>query len=592
MEPLPAAGAAGLDSRSVRAEVAWDRERRLRSQALRRVALPEHSVVPWVGLWVIVAAAQFGALVPLLFDRTGPLGSTEVFSLVGGSFTACGLIAWRRRPDSLSGPLMVAVGLLSFVNPLLSQVHVGVSLTAAHLFADAWVVVFILLLLTFQSGGRLRSHGDRRLVVLSTIPLVVLQLVYMQFHTEDGNLLLVSENEDVADAIDKLQRITIAFVCVAVGAVLGLRWRDASGPARRALLPSIAGAACLLLFAALLVNDLVTGSRSSALLWVAAISLVSVPLAFLFGLLRSRLARAGLANLFRDLPAMRGATLQAALAHAVGDPALLLATDAPGEPASGRSVSRIAREGEAVAWLVYDESLDDDPDLMDAVRAAAGIALENEYLQTQTRERTAELVASRERLVAAGDAERRRLERNLHDGAQQRLVGLALQLRLIERRIESDPASATKLVNSASEELAHSLSELRELARGIHPAVLNHGLDAALESLAARSTVPTSVSVILPARLPEPIELAAYFVASEALANVAKYAAANRAAVRVWRSGPRAVIEISDDGDGGADPEQGSGLRGLADRVEALEGDLRVVSPLGVGTRVIAEFPC
>ncbi len=572
--------------------VAWDRERRLRAQALRRVALPEHSVVPWVGLWVIVALAQFGALVPVLFQRTGSLGSNEVFSLIGGSFAACGLIAWRRRPDSLSGPLMVAVGLLSFVNPLLSQVHVSVSLTLAHLFADAWVVIFILLLLTFQSGGRLRSRGDRRLVALSAIPLIVLQLIFMQFSAEDGNLLLVSDNADVADAIDKLQRISIALVCVAVGAMIGLRWAAATGPGRRALLPSIAGAACLLLFAALLVNDLVTGSRSSALLWIAACSLVSVPLAFLFGLLRSRLARAELAHLFRDLPAMRGPTLEAALARAVGDPGLVLVQDGRPEPAPNKSVSRITRDGEDVAWLVYDASLDDDPDLIDAVRAAAGIALENEYLQTQTRERTAELRASRERLVAAGDAERRRLERNLHDGAQQRLVGIALQLRLIERRIESDPASAAQLVNTASDELAHSLTELRELARGIHPAVLNHGLDAALESLASRSTIPTSVSVILPARLPEPIELAAYFVASEALANVAKYAEANRAGVRVWRTGTGAVIEISDDGAGGADPDAGSGLRGLADRVEALEGRLRVVSPPGEGTRVTAEFPC
>ena len=476
--------------------IAWERERRLRWQALNRVARPEHRLVPWIGLWAIVILAQFGALIPVLFERTGPLGSSEVFSLVGGSFAACGLVAWGRRPDSLSGPLMVATGLLSFVYPLFSQLDFAPAVTVGHLFADAWVVCFILLLLTFPTSGRLRAHADRRLVALSAIPLVALQLIYMQFHAEDGNLLLITSNEGIADAVDKIQRISIALACVAVGVVLAVHWRAASVPRRRALLPSVAGAICLLLFAALLVNDLVTGSRSTLLTWFAACSLVSVPLAFLFGLLRSRLARAGLANLFRDLPVMRGAALQAALARAVGDPGLVLAHRMPGgyvdpsgapvalPPEAGRALTRIARDGNAVAMLVYDGSLDDDPDLVDAVRAAAGIALENEYLQAQSRERTAELRASRERIVAAGDAERRRLERNLHDGAQQRLVGIALQLRLIERRIGTDPAAATQLVNTASDELAHSLSELRELARGIHPAVLNHGLAAALDSLA------------------------------------------------------------------------------------------------------------
>ena len=202
-----------------------------------------------------------------------------------------------------------------------------------------------------------------------------------------------------------------------------------------------------------------------------------------------------------------------------------------------------------------------------------------------------ELAASRVRIVEAGDAERRRLERNLHDGAQQRLVALSLQLRLLEGRVGDDP-SAQELVSSASTQLAQSLAELRELARGIHPAVLNHGLEAALDSLAARSTVPTTVTYEGDGPLPEPVELAAYFVASEALANVAKYAHATSARVRFSHAGRRAVIEIADDGVGGADDSGGSGLRGLADRVEALDGHLRVVSPPGAGTVVIAELPC
>ena len=220
------------------------------------------------------------------------------------------------------------------------------------------------------------------------------------------------------------------------------------------------------------------------------------------------------------------------------------------------------------------------------------MALENARLQVELRARLDELKGSRARIVEAGDAERRRLERNLHDGAQQRMVAIALHLRLIRGRIRDDPDEAEKLVATASDELAASLSELRELARGIHPAVLEQGLAPALDSLAARSTVPATVSYETTGRLPERVEFAAYFVASEALANVAKYADASTVTLRVWRDGPLAAIEITDDGVGGADDSLGSGLRGLADRVEALDGRLRVSSPLGAGTVVTAELPC
>ena len=245
-----------------------------------------------------------------------------------------------------------------------------------------------------------------------------------------------------------------------------------------------------------------------------------------------------------------------------------------------------------MAALVYDASLDDDPEMIDAVRAATAIAIENERLHEEADERLAQLRASRERLLTAGDAERRRIERNLHDGAQQRLVALALQLRLARGSIHADPAAAEQLVTAAGDELARSLEELRELARGIHPAVLDHGLAAALDSLAAVSPVPTSVVCDVEERLPPPVELAAYFVASEALANVAKYAGASAASVRTVRSAGGLVVEIADDGAGGADERAGTGLRGLRDRVEALDGTLLVTSPPGEGTVVTAELPC
>jgi signal transduction histidine kinase len=264
----------------------------------------------------------------------------------------------------------------------------------------------------------------------------------------------------------------------------------------------------------------------------------------------------------------------------------------PVAPAPGRAVAPVELDGREAAWLVYDASLDDDPELVDAVAAAAAVAIENEELRDESEARLAELRASRERIVAAGDAERRRLERDLHDGAQQRLVSIALQLRLVQSRIRADPATAEELVSAASAELAASLGELRELARGIHPAVLEHGLAAALDSLATRSPVTATVSYETAGRLPPPVEFAAYFVASEALTNVAKYAGATAVAIRVRRSGSLASIEIADDGAGGADAACGSGLRGLADRVEALGGHLRVASAPGEGTTIVAELPC
>jgi PAS domain S-box-containing protein len=204
----------------------------------------------------------------------------------------------------------------------------------------------------------------------------------------------------------------------------------------------------------------------------------------------------------------------------------------------------------------------------------------------------AQLAASRARIVEAGDAERRRLERNLHDGAQQRLVSLSLALRLARSRLEADPAGANALLEAASEELATALEELRELARGIHPAILtDRGLAPALEALAGRSPVPVAINSLPDDRLPPQVEAAAYYVVSESLANVAKYAGASRVDVAVAARDGWAFVEVADNGAGGADPARGSGLLGLADRVEALSGNLDVESPEGAGTRVRARIP-
>jgi signal transduction histidine kinase len=203
-----------------------------------------------------------------------------------------------------------------------------------------------------------------------------------------------------------------------------------------------------------------------------------------------------------------------------------------------------------------------------------------------------ELLASRARIVEAGDAERRRLERNLHDGAQQRLVSLSLSLRLAQAKLGSDPHAADEILSGASVELALALEELRELARGIHPAVLtDRGLGPALESLADRTPVPVNLEEVPDGRLPAPVEAAAFYVVSEALTNVTKYADASSVNVRIAQEDGYAIVEVADDGCGGADPKGGSGLRGLSDRVAALEGRLAIVSPPGAGTRIRAEIP-
>jgi signal transduction histidine kinase len=202
------------------------------------------------------------------------------------------------------------------------------------------------------------------------------------------------------------------------------------------------------------------------------------------------------------------------------------------------------------------------------------------------------LAASRARLVEVGDAERRRLERNLHDGAQQRLVSVAVGLSMVAAKLERDPAGARELLGAAQDDLSHGLEDLRELARGIHPAVLTErGLGPALESLVARAPVPVEVAELPVERLAPQLEAAAYYVVAEAITNVAKYANASHATVSIGRANGAATVIVADDGVGGADPSRGSGLRGLAARVEALNGRLDVDSPPGGGTRVKAEIP-
>ena len=580
---------------------------RRRVATLHRLTAPTRSPWFWVALWVAVAVASFVALIPALFDREPPMAVNDVIhSLSGTSFAACGLVAWRRRRDSAIGPMLAIAGFGVLVPEILVQIDAPIAFTLALLCGELWILVYAALILSFATGGRLTSRVDVVIVNTFFFGLLVMQFVVMLFLPDDRNLLLVWPDADAAETLTRIQFGILAVAALAVAVVTAHRWRTASRPRRRALLPSLGGSLSAVLYAANL-TTLIADSPSTALMSVLNAALLTVPAALLWGLLRSRLAAAGLPELFRELGTLRGARLEAGLGATLGDPGLVLAYRVPGAhefidgagrpvdlpaPGSGRSTAPIERDGRELGMLVYDASLDDDPELIGAVAATAAIALDDARLQAESADRLAELRASRERLVTAGDAERRRLERDLHDGAQQRLVSVALQLRLIQRSIRTDPDLAEQLAASAGDELSQSLEELRELARGIHPAVLNHGLKAALESLASRSPVPATVACASAERLPEPVELAAYFVACEALANVAKYAHATTASVRVSRRNGVVVVEIADDGVGGADESAGTGLQGLADRVAALDGTLRILSPPGQGTVVTAELPC
>jgi signal transduction histidine kinase len=572
---------------------------------------------------VALAAAGFGfgvilALVLASSRHVDSRGAETVLALViGWGFIGAGLYAWARRPQNNFGPLMTATGFLFFVSELAASDTPAVYVVCT-LLGNLFLAVVVHMLLAMPSG-RLRSRQDRALVWFAYIfasPLSRSYLFFAEPRDSDcdacpANPLLISHQPDLADAIDTAVNVTALALFGVTLAVLWRRWRLAGAAERRAVGPVMLTGTAVLVLLEIGVFAELSGHATIAELgyYATQIAILPLPYAFLASLARSRLTRGDAVS---ELVTRLGQTpehgeMRDALARALGDPSLELAYWLPefgtyadvdgraielGEDGGARATTFIGRSGQSIAALRHDPSLREEPDLLVAVTGAATIALENVRLNVELRARLEELRGSRARIVDAADAERRRLERNLHDGAQQRLVGVALQLRLLESRIHSDPDAATELARIVNHELTQSLNELRDLARGLHPAILEHGLGAALDALATRSGVPTTVAYDVPAPLPQPVELAAYFVACEALTNVAKYAGATEATIRAWHRDGEAVIEIADDGIGGAEDTVGSGLRGLADRVEALDGRLRVTSPAGHGTVVTAEMPC
>jgi signal transduction histidine kinase len=557
-----------------------------------------------LGLAGLVCGVAIAAIT-LASDHTDDPGSETVLRLlVGWSFVGTGLFAWWRRPANNTGRLMVAAGFAWFATSLSASdddllFTIGISLDAL------FPAICGHLLIAFPSG-RLQTAAERWVVGATYFAVSVLQLPSLLFEQpgKPKNLLIVHGDQPLSDALDVMQ-LAVAVVILVVSWVLIIRRARAGGPAqRRALVPVlVTGGAAFAVFLVSKVFD-AAGHTSDTLEWASQALVATIPFGFLVGLLRSRLAHGtAVSELVARLgQAPEAGELRAALADALDDRTLWLAYWLPDAQrfvdAAGRDVdvpdggwTEVELQGRRIAAIVHDPALTEERDLVRAAGAAAARARENQRLSAELRARIEDLRASRARLVQAGDDARRRLERDLHDGAQSRLVALALKLRLARNQVDEGSEAAT-LLDESSAELQASLNELRELARGLHPVVLtDRGLNAAIRILASRAPIPVDVTALPDNRLPAPIELAVYFVVAEALTNVAKYAQATTATIAIAVGDGHVAVDVTDDGVGGADVTAGSGLRGLSDRVAALDGTLTLQSPVGAGTRLHAEFP-
>jgi signal transduction histidine kinase len=562
-------------------------------------------LVAIAGVVLAVADAAVAAAWPY------PIGTAEavLHVAVGAAWIGAGLVAWARHPELRIGPLMAAVGFVwYFGEPWWTS---AAPTTLGFLLGDLTLAAGLHAVLAYPSG-RLQSPLDRGLVAGAYATVLIGNLLDALVYDPalDGcpqcgaNLLLVDHSTAAQDLINAVQSVLGIAIGVAAVAVLVRRWRSTTAPGRAVLGPVLLVASAVGAIVVLRVVVDFVGTEPKWLFWASWWTSALVPLAFLAGLLGARLRRGAMTGLMVELAELPPPErVRDALAEALGDPTLrLLFWDderyvnldgRPVEPAPDRAVTVLEYGGERFAALEHDPYLYEDRDLLEAVGAAARLAVENSRLQAQLRAQLAEVRASRARIVAAGDAERRRLERDLHDGAQQRLLGIRLALKLARSRVGHDDDEVQELLAEADTELMTGLNELRSLARGIHPAVLtDEGLAAALSSLARRATVPVEIRSVPDERLAAPVEAAAYFVASEALANVAKHAQASSVTITVTRSDGWVSLEVADDGIGGADVSRGSGLSGLRDRVEALDGHLEITSRAAAGTMLKADFPC
>jgi signal transduction histidine kinase len=566
---------------------------------------------------IALAAGAGAALLIVGSDRErSPAAASAALALVvGWAYVGSGLVARRQRPENRLGTVMVFIGFAWFAT-FLADAGSSVVFTVGKSLESVYLLGFVYLVLSFPSG-RLRSRLDRGLIAAAVVIVTVVELVWLLFadsHSQlcsdcPRNAFEITRNDGLAEGILQGQRAVGVVLSVFTVALLVRRWRQATAPERRAGAPVLwAGSAMFAVLAFSVANDIFGHPLGQGPAWARELVFASIPIAVLAALLQRRLARGAVAGLVVELERVTAVDLREALARALGDPSLELAywvpagaryVDAGGqpvalpEPESERASTVVEREGEPIAALIHDPALAENDELVQSVCAAAALTLENARLQAELRARLAELQASRARLVEATDTERRRIERDLHDGTQQRLVSIAMALALAESKLAADQAAVQPVLREARDALAVALAELRELTQGIRPAILvERGLAAALDDLSRRAALPVRLEVAVRGRLPEQVESAGYFVASEALANAAKHSHASEVRLVASQEDGVLVLEIADDGIGGASTSGGSGLRGLADRVEALGGRLTVSSPPGRGTTLRAEIPC
>jgi signal transduction histidine kinase len=533
-------------------------------------------------------------------------------------FVAAGLMAWSRRPQSRVGILMVFVGYALLFRKL-QYSHDAYVFTTGFAFGEVGLIAAYAHVVLSYPSGRLTSRFERWFIGAAYAAVVAFPVAMLLVYDRSTmtcpygscpsqwprSVIAVAPSKHAFDLIEDVYKAGVYGVLTAifVGVIAHRLWR-ATPHGRRLLAPLILAAffaATRLLFE-VVVQFTGRSHRTSELAYGWQIAgQAALPIALLAGLLSARLARGMVADLVVELAHIPPDGVRDALARALNDPSLQVAywlpmrqayVDASGRPVNlpedGRAVTRL----EEVAAIVHDPEL--DADLVEAAGAAAGLALHNARLQADVRAQLDKVQESRRRIVAAGDEQRRKIERDLHDGAQQRLVALALELRIAQRQLGKnlDP-EIERILATAVDELQVAVDELRELARGVHPAVLTEeGLGVALESLADRTPMQIELSTDLDGRLPPEIEAAAYFVACEAVANAVKHAQASSVRINAEQRNGKLVIQVEDDGVGGARPNGGSGLRGLVDRVEALGGTLHVDSEPGHGTLVIGELPC
>src|SRR5919202_1769890 len=582
-----------------------------------------------VALFVLgVLFAGLDVALVLNSDHEQQKVATAIFGpLIGLSFIGTGVFAWWRRPLNLFGLLMASVGFAWFVAGL-AEADSSAVYTVGSYLGPLYLVIVIQMVLAFPSG-RLETTGQRALVAAGYLDALVVTLPFYLLNGDfshdmpraPANAFAVADQPDLASVFDYTASFIAVVILVGTVVLLLGKRRAATPPQDLAQAPMLwTGMVLVVLLGVTFLFDSV-GLPQSIVDVPGMASLVCfaiLPYAFLAGLVRSRYSRAGaVGELIERLnePDSR-ISLRRAVADALGDRSIELVYWREGaghyvtyeghpfalpDERSGRAVAEVraaggglpgSGDGRLIGAIVYDAAIAEEPGLVRGVAAAAALQLENERLEAELRARVAELHSSRSRLLEVSMFERRRLERDLHDGAQQRLVALSLQLGLARRKLADDPDTAERLLDAARDELDRALEELRELARGIHPAILtDRGLPAALEALADRAPVTVDLEAMPADRLPPPVEAAAYFVVAESLTNVAKYAAADHASVRVGRENGCPVVEVRDDGVGGADPSAGTGLRGLADRLAALDGRLEVHSPPGRGTLVRANIP-